>query len=47
LATVIVVTFMVSPINALAGIARSIGKGDLEQKVEMKRKDELGELGNT
>ncbi|MFB0527409.1 MAG: adenylate/guanylate cyclase domain-containing protein [bacterium] len=47
LATVIVVTFMVSPINALAGIARKIGKGDLEQKVEMKRKDELGELGNT
>ncbi|NIM02961.1 HAMP domain-containing protein [bacterium] len=47
LATVIVVTFMVSPINTLAGIARRIGKGDLEQKVEMKRKDELGELGNT
>jgi len=47
LATVVVVTFMVSPINALAGIARRIGKGDLEQKVEMKRKDELGELGNT
>lgn len=47
LVTVIVVTFMVSPINALAGIARRIGKGDLDQKVEMNRKDELGELGNT
>jgi len=45
--TVIVVTFMVSPINVLVDIARKIGKGDLEQKVEMKRKDELGELGNT
>jgi len=45
--TVIVVTFMVSPINTLAGIARKIGKGDLEQKIEMTRKDELGELGNT
>jgi adenylate cyclase len=45
--TVIVVTFMVSPINALVGIARKIGRGDLEQKVEMKRKDELGELGNS
>ena len=47
LVTVIVVTFMVSPINVLVDIARKIGKGDLEQKVEMKRKDELGELGNT
>lgn len=47
LVTVIVVTFMVSPINVLVGIARKIGKGDLEQKVEMKRKDELGELGNS
>jgi len=47
LATVLVVTFMVSPINVLAGVARKIGKGDLEQKVEMKRRDELGELGNT
>jgi len=45
--TVIVVTFMVSPINVLVGIARKIGRGDLEQKVEMKRKDELGELGNS
>jgi adenylate cyclase len=47
LVTVIVVTFMVSPINVLVDIARKIGKGDLEQKVEMKRKDELGELGNS
>jgi len=47
LATVFVVTFMVSPINVLAGVARKIGKGDLEQKVEMKRRDELGELGDT
>lgn len=47
LVTVIVVTFMVSPINVLVDIARKIGRGDLEQKVEMKRKDELGELGNT
>ena len=45
--TVIVVTFMVAPINVLVDIARKIGKGDLEQKIEMKRKDELGELGNT
>lgn len=47
LVTVIVVTFMVSPINVLVDIARKIGKGDLEQKIEMTRKDELGELGNT
>lgn len=47
LATVLIVTLMVSPVNKLAFAARQIGKGDLEAKVDVKRRDELGVLAKS
>ena len=47
LATVIIVTLMVSPINKLAFAARQIGKGELETKVDIKRHDEFGLLAGS
>ncbi|MFH0947542.1 MAG: adenylate/guanylate cyclase domain-containing protein [Elusimicrobiota bacterium] len=47
LATIIAVTIMVKPINIMATAARRIGDGDLDQKIVIRRNDELGELGRT
>jgi adenylate cyclase len=45
--TTIVVMYMVRPINELADAAKEIGKGNLNQKVTLKRQDEIGQLANT
>jgi class 3 adenylate cyclase len=34
------------PLVHMAEVAQKVGKGDLEQKVEIKSKDEVGQLGN-
>ncbi|MFH1783643.1 MAG: adenylate/guanylate cyclase domain-containing protein [bacterium] len=44
LGTSIVVTLMVNPINTLVKAARGIGEGKLDQEINIKGKDEIGQL---
>ena len=46
LGTFIVVIFIVRPINDLAEAAMEVGKGNLGKKVDIKRRDEIGQLAN-
>jgi adenylate cyclase len=45
--TALVVLYMVKPINILADAAKEVGKGNLTQKVYIKRRDEIGQLATT
>jgi sigma-B regulation protein RsbU (phosphoserine phosphatase) len=45
--SIILTTFMVNPINQLSDGARRIGRGDLDYKIKVKVKDEIGQLANT
>jgi adenylate cyclase len=47
LGTIIVVMYIVRPINILSETAKEIGKGNLNQKVTIKRHDEIGQLATT
>ncbi|MFH1541309.1 MAG: adenylate/guanylate cyclase domain-containing protein [Elusimicrobiota bacterium] len=47
LTTILIVTIMIKPINILVSAAKKIGAGDLNQKIVMRRNDELGELTDT
>lgn len=47
LATVIIVTLMVKPVNKLAFAAQQIGKGEEWVKVKVNRRDELGVLAKS
>ncbi|MFA5857719.1 MAG: adenylate/guanylate cyclase domain-containing protein [Elusimicrobiota bacterium] len=42
--TIFMVVMMVRPINKLARIAQAVGRGDLEQTINIKRRDEIGYL---
>lgn len=42
--TSLVVTFMVNPVIQLAYVARQIGEGKLDQEINIKSKDEIGQL---
>jgi adenylate cyclase len=44
LLTLLVITFMVRPINTLTRAALEVGKGNLDIKVELRRRDEIGVL---
>jgi len=39
--------FMVKPVNQLARVTQSVATGDFSQKVDIKSRDELGELGRS
>jgi len=44
--TIIVAAVMLKPINILSAMAKKIGAGDLNNIIEIKSNDEIGDLGN-